>query len=94
MTVVSLNDQRPQRCGTAKCVHCGYIWKATAAAELGCFECPRCRLKRGVWYGIHTYHQDEKKFTCVCGNTFFEMRPGDVVCIDCGELYPWDHIYK
>lgn len=95
MTVVSLNDSRPQRTGNAKCMHCGYYWKATAAEELANFECPRCKLKRGVWYGIHiTSPEDPSTFVCVCGNSFFELRPHSVLCIDCGELYPWDHIYR
>lgn len=95
MTVVSLNDHRPQRNGTAKCTHCGYTWYASAPVDLANFECPRCRLKRGVWYGITVTNPEEQHhFTCVCGNTFFELRPSNILCIDCGEVYPWDQVHK
>ncbi len=95
MSVVSIETHRPQRTGTAKCVHCGFQWTATADLDMANLECPRCQLKRGVWYGIHvTDREEQHHFTCVCGNTFFELRPRDILCIDCGEVHSWDQVHK
>jgi hypothetical protein len=88
MTVLSLVDNRLRE-GKAKCTHCHLIWDAVSSADLANLECPRCQLKRGVWYGLQVTDRDEEHFTCCCGNTFFELRPPDILCIDCGTLHPW-----
>lgn len=92
MTVINLDDHRPHKSGTAKCIHCKHEWEAVAPADLSTFECPSCGLGKGVWYGICIPHEDEYIFQCKCGCDLFMVMQAGPHCVACGNVASWDDV--
>lgn len=90
--IINLDDHRPHRSGQAKCTNCKHVWAAVSPVGCDDLECPECGLCRGVWYGNHLYPQGTHIVTCSCGNTFFEVSPEQVLCINCGNKIDRDEI--
>jgi hypothetical protein len=81
-------ESRPYMEGPAICLHCENEW--TQVSELGetAFDCPRCKLSKGVYKTLIT---PEKCMVCDCGSPIFFVNPeGTFSCTLCG--YEYDHV--
>ncbi len=73
----------PHCSGNAVCLHCKYEWVAVVPTGITYFECPECKLEKGVYVGL--FYDKQPHYTCNCGNQLFAVTPTYIYCIFCGQ---------
>jgi len=90
--VVSLTEYRQERLGyeigTAKCSACSYQWEYRVAPPApDAFECPECRLIRGIRVGLYGPYDGASMFVCECGNSRMMLLSSHIFCEICGNYH-------
>ena len=96
-SVIPLNSrQAPEadedhRSGPMRCLSCQHEWIGVSSLDVDeGFECPKCKLSKGVILGLHTV-KDEEHWVCRCKSTLFSITRQRVYCPNCGiDHKPWD----
>jgi hypothetical protein len=80
----------PHMSGDIRCLQCAHTWVGVAPVGSGGFECPVCRMHKGVFTQLAS-RSDEDHYTCRCGSQYFSVTPKRVYCVCCGDTKrPYD----
>lgn len=89
--VIGLPERNdPHLSGRAKCLQCGHEWVAVVPVGTTVFECPECKLERGVMQGLCNVPDGHKNWTCNCGCDLFRVTATPqgkfmgIMCLLCG----------
>lgn len=91
------NAHRPHTRGPARCIRpaCRVRWEAVILWERRShyMECPECHEWTGMFYAGYNPTKDQETFVCTCGgDLYFVIRPGLLLCANCGDEKPFPDI--
>lgn len=89
--IVSINANKPQIKGPARCHSCRHTWEAVGLcgdeANVGGLECPGCGLNKGEFTHVAMPEDSTQIFLCGCGYDLFFVTLNGVFCPGCGDRH-------
>ncbi len=86
MAVIDLAAKRIERgihkSGPVRCLGCKHEWVAVSPIGTITFECPQCRLMKGVSIGVMS--TQFAQWQCCCGEYTFFIDAKGPYCAHCG----------